>query len=59
MAKQEKSYGYGKRPMWQWVVIYIVIGGLIYAAFYYFILSKNSGYNPGSPTQTAPYNYGK
>ncbi|MCR4324615.1 MAG: hypothetical protein NUV69_02925 [Candidatus Curtissbacteria bacterium] len=31
--------GYGKRPLWQWVVIYLIIGGLVYAAVYYFFLS--------------------
>lgn len=46
MAEEEKkSYGYGKMPLWQWVVIYLVIGGLIYGAVYYFFLAKKGGYN--------------
>lgn len=37
--------GYGKRPMWQWVLIYVVVGTIAYAAIYYFFF-KDSGYNP-------------
>lgn len=53
--------GYGKRPLWQWILIYVVVGGLIYGAVYYFYLSKRGGYsavgsmyNNGvlTPTQT-------
>ena len=29
-----------KRPLWQWLVIYLIIGGLIYAAIYYFYLGR-------------------
>ncbi len=52
---EEKS-GYGKRPLWQWIVLYIVIGGLVYYLIYYFVFAKKGGYNynPGSNT---PYNY--
>lgn len=34
MAEYEK--GYGKRPLWQWILMYVLIGGVIYAAVYYF-----------------------
>lgn len=50
--------GYGKRPLWQWLVIYLVIGGLIYAAIYYFYFAKKgvgpygAAYN--SPAATSP-----
>lgn len=37
--------GYNKRPLWQWVVIYAILGAIIYGAVYYFFLSKNNGYN--------------
>ncbi len=52
----DKSYGYGKRPLWQWVFIYVVIGGIIYGLIYYFVLAKNGGYSnnqqyPSSQTQ--------
>src|SRR3989344_8229518 len=50
--------GYGKRPMWQWVVIYLVVGGLIYLAIYYFFFANKTdrkpygaAYNPQVTTQ--------
>lgn len=45
---------YGKRPMWQWILIYLVIGGLIYFAIYYFVFANKGGYNMNSGT-SAPY----
>ena len=51
--------GYGKRPMWQWIDIYLIIGGLIYAAVYYlFFASKKrtpygAAYNPQVTTQSS------
>jgi len=60
--EKKKGYGYGKRPMWQWIVIYLVIGALVYGVVYYFFLAKKGGYSTpssGSSSQSAPYNYGK
>lgn len=37
------SKGYGKRPLWQWIAIYLAIGGLIYFAVYYFYFAKKGG----------------
>lgn len=37
--------GYNKRPLWQWIVIYVILGAIIYGAVYYFFLNKNNGYN--------------
>lgn len=34
--------GYG-RPLWQWIVIYAVIGLIIYGLIYYFIFAGRSG----------------
>ncbi len=51
---------YGKRPLWQWVVIYLVIGGILYGLIYYFVLAKRGGYsgynqpNTGGYQQTQP-----
>ncbi len=47
------------RPWWHWVLIYLVIGGVIYALVYYFVLAKQDGYTvptdqSGSPTYTVP-----
>jgi hypothetical protein len=50
--------GYGKRPLWQWVLIYLVIGAVVYYAIYYFVFAKKGGYSYGSDSQPAPaYNY--
>ena len=36
---------YGKkRPLWQWVLIYLVLGGIVYALVYYFFIAKGGGY---------------
>lgn len=35
---------YGKRPLWQWVLIYVVIGVVVYAGIYYLFLAKKGGY---------------
>lgn len=45
MAEEYKS-GYGKRPLWQWILIYVVIGIVIYGLIYYFVVAKKGGYNP-------------
>lgn len=35
---------YGKRPFWEWMVIYLIIGGIIYGLIYYFVSAKKGGY---------------
>lgn len=47
-AKKKKEY-YGKRPLWQWILIYVVIGALVYFAIYYFFFS-HSGTTYTPPT---------
>src|ERR1035437_5777973 len=58
MAEEEKQYSYGKRPLWQWILLYLVIGVVIYGLVYYFVLAKNGkGYNNNSaavPSYTSP-----
>lgn len=39
-----KGGGYGKRPLWQWILLYVVIGGALYAAVYYYYF-RDSGYS--------------
>ncbi len=46
--------GYGKRPMWQWILIYTVIGAVVYGAIYYFVLAKKGSSNPYSGGSSAP-----
>lgn len=44
------AYGksaYGKRPLWQWILLYLVIGAIIYGAVYYFVFAKKGGYGGG------------
>ncbi len=43
--------GYNKRPLWQWIVIYLILGAIIYGAIYYFFLGKNKGYNSNQSSQ--------
>ncbi len=60
----QKKYGYGKRPLWQWIVLYVIIGGVIYGLVYYFFFANKGGYNYGTgntnnygaQTQTIPQN---
>lgn len=49
---------YGKKPIWQWILMYVVIGGIIYFLIYYFIFapkggySKSGGYNSNTSTES-------
>lgn len=52
MAQAGQSGGYGKRPMWQWVLLYIVIGAIVYGLIYYFAAGRGGGY--GSESNTTP-----
>ncbi|HSX19117.1 MAG TPA: hypothetical protein VLE91_03200 [Candidatus Saccharimonadales bacterium] len=49
--------GYGKRPLWQWILIYAVVGFVIYGAVYYFFLAKKGGYSSGGGQSAPSYNY--
>ena len=37
----QKSKGYGKRPMWQWVVIYLVAAIIVYGLIYVLFIHKS------------------
>lgn len=59
-SQPAKGYGkgYGRRPLWQWIVIYIVIGGIVYGAIYYFAFAKKGGYGASGNNQNtsqSPY----
>lgn len=28
--------GYGKKPLWMWILLYVIIGVIAYAGVYYF-----------------------
>ena len=53
----EVKSAYGKRPLWQWILLYVVVGGLIYAGIYFAFLHKgNSSYSNSSASATKPTN---
>ncbi|MBI4101215.1 hypothetical protein HY441_01930 [Candidatus Microgenomates bacterium] len=35
--------GYGKRPLWFWILVYVVVGAIIYALIYWFFLRNGGG----------------
>ena len=32
-----KKYGYSKKSIWKWILIYAVVGVIVYGIIYYFI----------------------
>ena len=40
--KNQPTKGYGKRPMWQWVLIYVIVGGLVYGLIYLLFMRGGS-----------------
>lgn len=48
---QPESKGYGKRPLWQWIVLYLVIAVVVYGLVYYFIFAKKGGYSSPNSSQ--------
>ena len=57
-SDEHKKYGYGKRPLWQWIIIYIVVGGIAYGLIYYFFFAKSGGYNYAPSEQGGQYKSG-
>lgn len=43
----DQSTGYGKRPAWQWVLIYVVGAIIVYGLIYYLFLRDTGGNTPG------------
>lgn len=33
-----KKESYGKRPLWQWILIYVIVGLIVYGVIYYLVL---------------------
>ena len=57
MEEENKTSAYGKRPLWQWIIVYVVVAIVIYGLVYYFILAKKGGgYNNQAavPQNAAP-----
>ncbi len=36
-----KPGGYGKRPMWQWILLYVIVGAIVYFLIYYLFIRKS------------------
>lgn len=53
MAEENVSYS-AKRPVWQWVLIYVVIGLVVYGLVYYFVSTKKGGGTSYSPVPSTP-----
>ncbi len=51
---ESSSGGYSKRPLWQWLVIYVILGAIIYGGIYYFFLG-NKGYNYNKSSSNYSY----
>ena len=49
--EEKKTSEYGKRPLWQWILVYAAVAVVLYGLIYYIVLSKN-GSNPYSQTGT-------
>jgi hypothetical protein len=46
MSENVTKTSYGKRPLWQWIAIYLVVGAIIYGLIYYFFIANRGGSNP-------------
>lgn len=47
-SKETKpTKGYGKRPMWQWILIYVVVAAIVYTAIYLIFFHKGSSSGGG------------
>lgn len=44
MAKSRKNY-LNKKPIWLWAIIYLIVGGIIYAFLYFSGLVRIGGSN--------------
>lgn len=40
---QKPTKGYGKRPLWQWVLLYIVVAIVVYGLIYLLFIHKSGG----------------
>ncbi|HSX43718.1 MAG TPA: hypothetical protein VLE69_00245 [Candidatus Saccharimonadales bacterium] len=47
-----KKGGYGKRPMWQWVLLYVVVAIVVYGLIYFLFIHKS-----GSSGSSGGLNY--
>ena len=50
---EQKSNSYNKKPLWQWILIYVIIAAIVYGVIYYFAFANKGGYNP-TPSSVQP-----
>jgi len=43
---KKPSKGYGKRPIWHWVVIYLVVAVVVYGLIYFVFMNESDGSSP-------------
>jgi len=41
------SKGYGKRPVWQWLIIYVIVAIIIYGLIYLLFIHKSGSSGSG------------
>lgn len=46
--EEKPTKGYGKRPAWQWVLIYVVVAIIVYGLIYYFFIKDGNSSGGGS-----------
>ncbi len=46
---QKPTKGYGKRPKWQWLVIYLVVAIVVYGLIYLLFIRKTGSSGSSSP----------
>lgn len=51
-SPQPPKKGYGKRPLWQWIVLYVIIAIVVYGLIYYFFIHKKSTGNSGGSSNS-------
>jgi hypothetical protein len=44
----QKSKGYGKRPKWQWILLYVIVAIIIYGLIYVLFIHKSGSTSTGS-----------
>jgi hypothetical protein len=38
---------YGKRPTWQWILLYVIVAVVVYGLIYYFFIKDNGSGGSG------------
>ena len=44
---QKPTKGYGKRPLWQWIVLYVIVAAIVYFLIYLIFFHHHSGGSSG------------